>query len=112
MEQRHDSRSSLVPAVVPTCALDLSDQLWLNPATAYALHHCEMLEVVMRLEECVTCEELDEDASNAPYIARIAPSKVEYDLRCSVVPGRNDGGVVLVIKGCRSKVNQSNLSVK
>ena len=66
----------------------------------------------MRLEEGVTGEELDQDASNAPYIARIAPSQVEYDLRCSVVPCRNNGRVVLVIKGCRTKVNQSDLSVK
>ena len=66
----------------------------------------------MRLEECVTCEELYQDASNAPNIARITPSQVEYNLRCSVVPGRNDGRVVLVIKGCRSKVNQSDLRVK
>ena len=66
----------------------------------------------MRLEECVTCEELDEDTSNAPNVARIAPSKVEYDLRCSIMSRRNNGRVVLVIKGCGSKVNQSDLSVK
>ena len=71
-----------------------------------------MLEVVMRLEECVPCEELDQDASDAPNVARIAPSQVKYDLRCSVVPGRNDSGVVLVIKGCRSKIDESDLGVK
>ena len=66
----------------------------------------------MRLEECVTCEELDEDASNAPNIARIAPSQVEYDLRCSIVSCRDDGRVVLIIKGCGSKVDQSDLCVQ
>lgn len=66
----------------------------------------------MRLEESITSEELDEDAANAPNIAWIAPSQVEYNLRCSVVPCRNDRGVVFVVKGCRSKVNKSDLGVK
>ena len=66
----------------------------------------------MRLEESITSEELDEDAANAPNIAWIAPSQVEYDLRCSVVPCRNDRGVVFVVKGCRSKVDKSDLGVK
>lgn len=70
----HDSRCSLVAVVVSTTALDLPNQLRLNPATAYALHHREVLEVVMRLKESITGEELDEDAANAPNIARITPS--------------------------------------
>ena len=66
----------------------------------------------MRLEESITSEELDEDTANAPDIARIAPSQVKYDLRCSVVPRRDDGGVVFVVEGCRSKVNKSDLRVE
>lgn len=66
----------------------------------------------MRLEESITREELDEDAANAPDIAWIAPSQVEYDLRCSVVPCRNDRGVVFVVKGCRPEVDKSDLSVQ
>lgn len=109
---RNHSRCSLVPAVVSTSALDLPDQLRLNPATAHALHHCEMFEVVMRLEKGITSEELDEDAANAPDIARVAPSQVEDDLRGSVVPCGNDRGVVFVVKGCGSKINQSDLGVQ
>ena len=54
-----DSRRSLVAIVVPTRALHLPDQLLLDPATAHALHHREMLEIVMRLKESITSVELD-----------------------------------------------------
>ena len=111
-EWRRDSRCSLVAVVVSTCALDLPDQLRLNSATAYALHHCEMLEIVMGLEESITSKEFDKDAADAPNIAWIAPPQVKYDLWCSVVPCRNDGRMVLVVKGCRSKVNKPDLGVK
>lgn len=66
----------------------------------------------MRLEERVTSKELDEDAPNTPNIAWIAPAQVEYDLRCSVVPCRNNSGVILIVKGGRSKVDKSDLSIK
>ena len=66
----------------------------------------------MRLEESITGEEFDEDAANAPNIARIAPSQVKYDLRCSVVSCRNNGGVILIIKRCGTKVNKSDLGIK
>lgn len=71
-----------------------------------------MLKVVVRLEESVTSEELDEDAANAPDIAWIAPSQVQYNLWCSVVPCRYDRGVVFIVEGCRSKINESDLGVK
>lgn len=66
----------------------------------------------MRLEESIASEELDQDASNAPDIAWIAPSKIKYNLRCSVVPCRNNCGVVFVVEGCRSEVNESDLGIK
>ena len=71
-----------------------------------------MLEIVVGLEESITSKELNEDAANAPNIAWVAPAQVKYDLRCSVVPCRNDGRVVLVVKGCRSKINKPDLGVK
>ena len=55
-------------------------------AIAHTFHHCQMLEVVVRLEKSVTGEKLDEDATNAPYVTCIAPTQVEDDLWCSVVP--------------------------
>lgn len=112
VEQSYDSRGSLVPVVVSTSALDLPDQLRLNLATAYALHHCKMLEVVVRLEKSIPSEELDKDAADAPNITWIAPTKVKYDLWCSVMPCRDDRGVVFIVKGCRPEVNKSDLGVK
>lgn len=109
---KHDSRCSLVAVIASTAAQDLPDQFWLNPTTAYALHHCEVLEIVVRLEKSVAGEELDQDASDAPDVAWIAPSEVQYNLGCSVVSCRNDGGVILVVEGCRSEVNESDLGVK
>ena len=108
----HDSRRSLVAVVVPTRALNLPNQLLLNPATAHALHHRQMLEIVVRLKESITSVELDEDAANAPNVTRIAPPQIKNDLRCSVVPCRNDRGVVLVVKCCGSKVDKPDLGVK
>lgn len=66
----------------------------------------------MRLEQCVACEELDKDASNTPYVAREAPAQVQDDLRGSVMPGRYNGRMVLVIKGCRTKVDEPDFRIK
>jgi len=45
-----------------------------------------MLQVVVRLKQCVSSEELNEDAPDTPDITRIAPAKVEYDFRCPIMP--------------------------
>ena len=71
-----------------------------------------MLKVVVRLEKSITGEELNEDAADAPDIAWVAPSQIQYDFRRSVVPGGDDRGVVFVVEGRRSKVDQSDLGVK
>ena len=71
-----------------------------------------MLEIVMRLEEGITREEFDKNATDAPNIAWIAPSQIKYDFWCSVVPRRNNRGVVFIVKRCRSKVNKSNLGIE
>ena len=112
MQWVHDSRRSLVAVVVPTRALHLPNQLLLDPTSAHALHHRQMLEIVMRLKESITSIELDKDAANAPNVARIAPSQIKNDLRCPVVPCRNDCGVVFVVKCCGSKVDESDLGVE
>jgi hypothetical protein len=44
-----------------------------------------MLEVIVRLEEGITGEELYQYAAYTPDIARKTPSEVEDDLWCSVV---------------------------
>jgi hypothetical protein len=50
-----------------------------------------MLQVIVRLEQGIAGEELDENAAYAPDVAREAPSKVEDDLGSTVVSGRDDG---------------------
>lgn len=49
-----------------------------------------MLEVVVGLEQSITSEELDEDASNTPNIAGIRPSETQNDLWGSVVASRDN----------------------
>ena len=53
---------------------DSSYKLRVNFATTYTLHHCQMFEIIMRLEKSIASKELDKDAPNAPNVTRIAPS--------------------------------------
>ena len=47
-----------------------------------------------------------EDASDAPDVAGLGPSELEYHLRGSVVSGADHGAVVLPVKGRRPEVNE------
>lgn len=69
----------------------LLNKLGVNLSAADWLHHCQMLEVVVRLEESVSSEEFDEDAPYAPNIAGKAPSKLQDDLGSTVMTGRHHG---------------------
>jgi hypothetical protein len=71
-----------------------------------------MLKVVMCLEEGVSGEELYQDTPDAPDVTREAPAEVENDFRSPVVTGRHNGGVVFVIKGSRTKIDESDLAIK
>jgi hypothetical protein len=48
-----------------------------------------MLEVIVRLEEGVASEELNEDAPDAPYVAGVRPPEAEDDLGRSVMASRH-----------------------
>jgi hypothetical protein len=89
-----------------------SHNIPINLATADGLHHGKMLEIVVRLKEGIAGEEFDEDASYTPDIARETPAQVKDNLRCSVVTSRDYWGVVFVIEGCWSKVDQADLGIK
>jgi hypothetical protein len=80
--------------------VDRSHNISINLATADGLHHCEMFEVVVSLEQGVASEELDKNASYTPNVARETPTKVQDNLWCSVVTSRYYRGVVLVVE-CR-----------
>lgn len=71
-----------------------------------------MLKVVVGLEQCVTGEELNQDTADAPDVTRIAPSQIQYNLRCSIMSCRDNGGMVFVVKGSRSEINQPDLCIK
>ena len=64
-----------------------------------------MFEVVVRLEKGISSEEFDQDTAYTPDVAGEAPAEVKYDFRCPVVAGRDDRGVIFVVKGGRSEVN-------
>ena len=104
--------SSGITTVSPSRILYLSHDSWFNLSTAHGLHHGEMLQVVVCLEKCVTCKKFDQDATNAPYVAWIAPTQIQYNFRCSVVSCRNDRGMVFIIKSCRAKVDEPYLGVE
>ena len=70
-----------------------------------------MLQIVMGLEERIACEEFDEYAPDTPYIAGIAPSKIEYDFRSAVVPSRYHARMILIIEGGRAKIYESDFRV-
>lgn len=66
----------------------------------------------MCLEKCISREKFNENASNAPNITGITPTKVEDDLWCSIMSGGYDRGMVFVIECSGTKVNQSDFSIE
>jgi hypothetical protein len=91
---------------------DLADELGVDAGAADALHHGQVLEVVVGLEEGVAGEELDEDAADAPDVAGEAPAEIEDDLGGAVVAGGDDGGVVLVVEGGGAEVDEADVRVE
>jgi hypothetical protein len=77
--------------VAATARGDLANKCLVNGSIAHGFHHCQMLQVIVRLEQGIAGEELDENATDAPDVAREAPSKVEDDLGSTVVSGRDNG---------------------
>lgn len=82
----------------------MSDKLWIYFTATNALHHGEVLEVVVRLEEGISGEELNQDTAYTPDIAGEAPSKIEDNLRGTVMPSRNHGRMIFIVKGRRPEV--------
>ena len=68
---------------------DFADELRFYLAVADTLHHGEMLQIIVRLKESITSVELDQDASYAPDVTRVAPPKTQDDLRGPVVSSRD-----------------------
>lgn len=90
----------------------LLDKLRIDLASAYTLHHRQMFQVVMGLEQGVSREEFHQDAANTPNVTRETPTQIQNNLRSPVVTRRDDGGMVLIVKGGRTEIDQSNLAVE
>lgn len=103
-------RSRVIVARTALC--DLLDKPLVEFVANYRLHHCEVLEVIVCLEQCVSREEFHEDAANAPYITWETPTKIENDLGCAVMSCGHDGRVILIIEGGRAKVDKPDFAVK
>jgi hypothetical protein len=71
-----------------------------------------MLEVIMSLEEGVACEELHQNAANAPNVASVRPAESKNDFRGTIMTCRDNRGVVLILEGCRTEVDKANLRVQ
>lgn len=76
-----------------------------------ALHHGKVFTVVVRLEEGVAQCNLEDDASDGPDVTGLCPTNLHDDLGCSVVAGRHNTGVVLVVEGSAAEIDQSELWV-
>jgi hypothetical protein len=72
------------------------------------LHHGQVFQVVVCLEERVSSVQFKDDAANAPDVARLSPTQLENDFRSAVMPRRDNRAVVFVIKRRRTKVNQTD----
>ena len=59
----------------------------------------------MGLEECIACEEFDQDAADAPDVARIAPAKIQYDLWRSIMSSRYNRRMIFVLKRSGAKID-------
>lgn len=91
---------------------NLSDKSRVDLGPNDSFHHRKMFEVVMCLEKGVSGEELNQDTANTPNITGETPSQVEYNFGGTIVSSRNDRGMILVIEGRRTKVDQSNFAVE
>lgn len=84
--------------ITSTTRLNLPDYFRLNLPITYILHHGQMLQVIMGLKECIAGEEFHQDTANTPDVTGIAPSQVKYNFWCSIMSGRDDRRMILIIE--------------
>lgn len=94
-----DLRVGRVARVRAVLLVDRSDDVSINLATAHSLHHSQMFEVVVCLEQGIAGEEFDQDAPYTPNVAGETPAQVQDDLWRTVVSCRDNRRVVLIIEG-------------
>lgn len=77
-----------------------------------ALHHRQVLQIVVGLEKGISGKEFNQNATDTPDITRETPTQIENNLWGPVMSSGDDRRVILVIEGGRSKINQSNLTIQ
>lgn len=65
----------------------------------------------MCLEQGIASEELHDDTTYAPDVTGKTPTELQYDLRCTIMPCRNNRGMIFVIECGRAEVNESNFTI-
>lgn len=68
-----------------------------------------MLAIVVRLEQRDPQIQLEHDTTYRPHIAWLCPPQLEDYLRSSVVTSRYNCAVMLVVKCCAAKIDESNV---
>ena len=64
-----------------------------------------MLKIVMGLKEGIAGKEFDQDAADAPDVARITPAKIQDDLWRSIMPSRYDRRMIFVLKSSGAEID-------
>lgn len=85
--------------------------MWVHLSINHTLHHSQVLQIIMRLEQRITREELDKYTSDTPDITRIRPAQPQDNLRGTVMPRGDDRGVVLVLESSGPEVDESDFGV-
>lgn len=71
-----------------------------------------MFQIIMRLEESISSEKFDNNATYAPDVARKAPAKLQNDFWSTIVSCRYNRRMVFIVKSRRTKVDESDLAVQ
>ncbi len=99
-------------SAVPRHPVHLGYQVGVDAGVDYCLHHGQVLEIIVRLEQGIAGEELNQDASYAPYVAGERPSEPQDDLGGSVVTGGYYRRVVFILEGSGSEIDQPDLGIE
>jgi len=79
---------------------------------ALLLYHGEVLIVFMSVEEKFARIKLYQDAGHRPNIRGFVPrSRFKNDFRCSVLASVDNKGMVLIVVGGASKINNFNITL-
>lgn len=85
-----------------------------HPLTKLAhhnLHHCQMLQIIMRLEKRVPSVEFYKDTAYTEHVARIGPRETEDDFGGTIVPGGDDRGMVFRLERGGTEIDKTDFSV-